>query len=126
VEIELPTLPTDSSPTRRHRGGAIAELSEVQSEVPELSTESLDTNSLPTTSRRSASEDVPAAPEANTHVLDKVVAHVEQILATDDSSQSKVQDILNTIINDIEARDAEEKEAKKVIAEVEDAAGLEN
>ena len=57
----------------------------------------------PTKGRRSQ-------PEQQVDVLDEVLAHVEEILGTDESSESKVQDILNSIINDIEARNEKREE----------------
>ena len=43
-------------------------------------------------------------------VLDQVLEHVEDILDTEGPSEKKVQEILNTIVNDIQARNEPEVE----------------
>ena len=68
------------------------------------------TIAAPTRSRRTLTSNVPATPSKEVSVLEEVVVHVEQILNSAEPAESKVQDILDTIVHDIQGRDVEKRE----------------
>lgn len=88
---------TSLAAPQHHRRGKDEVLTQLEQDLPKLPTGGLST-------KRSLLGDVAALPTANTDILDEVIADIEEILGSDESSESKVQQILHTIRDDVEVR----------------------